>query len=208
MIIRQFEMLFFHVPRTAGTTIELMFDPVPRDPSRFYPDIIFGFDRGRYTQHLDYRGMHEYVPRELIERYFKFAFFRNTWDRLRSAYAYLKPHYDRKFGSFEGTVRHACTSISSGLSPLGGHFGRQTEYLFKNGVSGELALDFIGRFEDFEDDFYRLCAMRNLRTKVPLLRTNASREPGGDFRRYFSDELAELVFVTYQPEIEFFRYSF
>jgi hypothetical protein len=72
------ECIFIHVPRCAGTSVS---------------SGLFGRPSGT---HINARMFQTVYSRGEWERYFKFAFVRSPWDRLLSAFRYL-----RKGGSIE-----------------------------------------------------------------------------------------------------------
>src|SRR5947208_3465937 len=62
--------IFIHIPKTAGSSIAL---------SLF----------GEQLEHITYRDYQIANPRK-FDRYFKFAFVRNPWDRVVSSYFFLR----------------------------------------------------------------------------------------------------------------------
>ena len=67
----QHKCIFIHITKTAGTSVAKS---------------LFNYLPYHYTA-IDYRVIY---GRKTFDEYFKFAFVRNPWDRLYSAYRYLK----------------------------------------------------------------------------------------------------------------------
>jgi hypothetical protein len=61
-----------HVPKTAGVAISLA---------------LFGNLAGEHASIRDYQTIY---PKSVFERYVRFTFVRNPWDRLLSAFSFLK----------------------------------------------------------------------------------------------------------------------
>ncbi|PSJ17036.1 sulfotransferase family 2 domain-containing protein [Nitrosomonas supralitoralis] len=185
--------IFIHIPKTAGISV---------------CQALFGCLGGG---HLTARTYQVIFGAECYKNYFKFAFVRNPWDRLVSAYVFLKKggldeqdkiwareHLD-KFDNFQSFVMHGLTSsdIYCGL-----HFIPQCEYVVNK--DNEIDVDFIGRFETLESDFEILA--KRLGVSANLSKINHSQK--GDYRSYYNDASAEVVAKLYSRDIELFDYSF
>ena len=203
MVINNIQSIFFHVPKCAGHCIEQFFMPGERDYKVYNDDIVFGLKNGVMTQHVNYTNLLKLKAKSVVGDYFKFAFFRNTWERLASAYYYLKPLYDSKHGDFDTLIRHVCSRVSCNNYVQGWHFGKQTDYIFHR---GKPILNFIGSYEKLDEDFKQLCSLITVDYK-PLQKTNQSAKPS-NWQSLYNDETIELVKNAYAHEIEFFKYEF
>ncbi len=141
-------------------------------------------------------------------------FVRNPWDRLVSAYFYIKRggrterdkrwkgFVDRECGSFGDFVRLFRTRRGSPFR-MGKFFLPQ--YIFGIDERGELCLDFIGRFERLEEDLEEV----RKRTGAPASELQRLNQSGrGDYREYYDDQTAAIVSEIYWRDIELFDYSF
>lgn len=207
MILHDKKVIFYHVPKVAGVSIEQALLPGNRDYRYFNSDILFGLDKGIMTQHLTYSGMSKYVDSQVMDGYFKFAFFRNTWERLVSAYTYLEKHYTQKHGSFEDCIKKFCEIVQSGEYNEGWHFGKQTDFLYKNKLYGDLAVDFVGRFENIEEDF-KIVSEKIGIPATNLKKLNATKPREKPYIEYYTKDLVDLVHKTYESEISYFGYKF
>lgn len=186
----RYRCIFIHIPKTAGSAVaQSLFDA----PSRHDPYWVY-----------------KTVNASKFGAYFKFAFVRNPWDRLVSSYEYLSaggndlqdrvwaarhmPRYP-DFGSF---VRKGLTEpgIRSWM-----HFVPQTDFILDR--TGRLMVDFLGRFENLEEDF-RAVASR-LNSGARLETANASqRRP---FQSYYDQDTARIVRNVYARDIEVLGYQ-
>jgi hypothetical protein len=185
--------VFVHIPKNAGVSL---------------CNALFGCLGGGHLTARTYRAI---FGVECYDSYFKFAFVRNPWDRLVSAYTFLKK--GGLNGQDEAWAREHLAVypdfkdfVKRGLNPGSLyeklHFIPQWEYLVNR--DGKIAMDFLGRFETLEDDFDQVA--KRLRVAASLPRANAS--PRGDYRSYYDDASAEIVARLYARDIELFRYSF
>jgi len=206
MIFPQQHAIFFHVPRTAGYSMEQFILPGKRDYRLFHSDILFGINEGVMTQHLTYRGMLNYRDESFLNSHFKFSFFRNTWDRIASCFMYNPEHYLKKYGSFEKCLLSLYNRISNNENVDEGHFQPQTNYLFRNQIDGDLAVDFIGRYENLQYDFAKICSILEIPYKtLPVTNTPKKQD---QYSSLYTNKTRELVEEMYSAEITYFKYSY
>lgn len=192
----QHKCIFIHVPKNGGISVA---------------DGLFGKDRmlgGHYS--IDF---YKIVFGKEFENYFKFGFSRNPWDRLVSAFYYLKGggldfrdvawernHISqyKEFGEF--VDNWLCSkNIRKGM-----HFIPQSDFLCD--CAGSIAVNFVGRFETMDRDFAFLADRLNL-GKIRLPYSNQSKRRK-DYRTYYKDHQAERVASVYAKDINLFKYHF
>jgi hypothetical protein len=188
--------IFVHIPRTAGTAIAS------------------GLFQGLGGGHTSIASYALVFSREEFTRFFKFAFVRNPWDRVVSAYFHLKAggasRMDTRWAarhlagieSFEQFVELRLTTENV-LTSL--HFRTQTSFI-AHPVTGETMVDFLGRVEDLQRDL-RYVSDR-LGKRVELARVNAASGRFTDYRRHYTDKIAEIVASVYVRDIAALGYSF
>lgn len=154
---------------------------------------------------------------------FSFTFVRNPWDRLVSCYrdkirgevpdftsfdrargvAYCLARFDafRPGMSFREFV-NAVVDIRDDEADE--HF--RSQHTFVTNLTGEVAVDFVGRFETLERDFQRVCQMRGL-PQLTLPRVQAAKTP----RRYtdfYTEETRSIVANRFRKDVVLFSYEF
>jgi hypothetical protein len=145
---------------------------------------------------------------------FTFAFIRNPWDRLVSAYEFARmevsywhnnrskkpawhhPDHARvKTMSFNDFVRDFSLNQKHYTHPS---FRPQWSCFCDS--SQRNLLDFIGKFEHLERDFAYICGV--------LGKPNISSKEHDDYRKYYSDSLIEDVRKIYEIDIGIMNYEF
>lgn len=193
--------IFVHIPKTAGMSLR---------------QSIYASHLGYHTSLLSYFRAY---PTDLYLNYFKFAFVRNPWDRLYSAYRYLSgkscTEYDQKYwaSTFGGISFPAFVleSVKNRGLPTYIHFNSQHSFLatsrFSRLSSPILGVNFLGLYENLADDYSIIAERLNLNSS--LEKVNSSR--GCDKRAYFdayTPEMATVVSGVYKQDIDLFGYSF
>lgn len=176
--------LFIHVPKTAGVSVRYWLSRVAND------DTVLSWDHATIMQ---WKAM---LRPEAFSNFFKFAFVRNPWDRLVSNYSWcLANHVPFVEGkSFDEYVR---------LPNLLDYFPSQSHWLMNE--KREYLVDFIGRFENIEEDIVELARRLDVPV-VPLERRNGSCHH--DYRLYYTRRTKELVRQIYSEDINRFEYQF
>jgi hypothetical protein len=136
---------------------------------------------------------------------------RNPWDRLLSAYEFLRrggfhaadarwaQRHLSRYDDFGAFVRGWVTPENVASSV---HFRPQTGFLYlPDGSSG---VDFIGRYENLETDFRKVC--KQLGIEVGLQSLNAG--PARDYRDVYDSETRRIVDRVFRQDIVALDYCF
>ncbi len=189
------QAIFIHIPKNAGQSIR----------SSLFENLLPG--------HLNVYTYQLIFPKRLFDRYFKFAFTRNPWDRLVSAYTFMKSggahEKDRlwsekllsRFSGFEHFVQEGLREAEIQAWP---HFRPQVEFL--KGQGGGIEVDFLGRFENIDRDFEIVC--QQLGIERELLHINKTKAKRESYQSYYSAESREIASQIYSQDIAEFDYDF
>ena len=212
MICPKYKTIFFHAPKTAGTSIEQAFGEkniLSRD--------------GKHANVLEIKNhLCLNIKKPMIyENYFKFTFTRNPFGLIFSFYCFhsnlggnspFRLEEGGKLDTFEKFI------LEVGENGLSGSiirdwankrnaakcFGRVNQKQFAY-IDGEMEIDFIGRFENLEKDFKVVSKVVGLDSVLP--HRNNSRKP----RPYWSNytyETREIVEKLLKEDLETVNYCF
>ena len=139
------------------------------------------------------------------KHYFKFAFVRNPYDRLVSAYHDFK--YSEGHQSWAYPIQQYSTfkdfALNLDNSPCREfiHLKPQFEYLELN---GRLGVDFVGRFEKLDEDFQKIKSLLNVEMK-PLEnhRTSAHEQ----YEEYYDEQTKEAIHRLYEKDFQELGYE-
>jgi len=227
MICREHNCLFVHIPKTGGQSVEQFFMDLLGlnwDQDREKLLLQANPDRTRGTEKLAHLSAAEYidcgyVSREEFSRLFKFSFVRNPWDRLLSEYRYRNYFHHRSFRDF----------VLNKLPRPGWHDQYRhimPQYDMLHDRQGNLMVDFVGRFEDLQGDFDRVCERlgiadsrlphrnrsdkksRDLKRKIRNLLYLNGENQRHNIADFYDDETREAVARYYANDIRTFGYRF
>lgn len=240
MICHQYKCIFVHVPKNGGQSVETVFLNLlglnweTRAPLLLRENKVPELGPHRLahlkiTEYLKYK----YISEEISQTYFKFSFVRNPWDRLVSFYKYLEFYHRISFKTF---VRMACRQELWKFVPWYDWFVAPQSDFFCD-ENGNIAVDFVGRFEWFQEDFNSVCKEIGL-PPMTLPHVNASKHTANShfmhstllhplkpirhywrhhrfhpypllksYLEYYDGETRDMVAEFYRKDIEMFGYQ-
>ena len=161
----------------------------------------------KFPRHAKAVAAKELLPEPIFDSLFKFVTVRNPWDLQVSSYHHIlreKPEVLEGVRDFADFLRlkfdperpyNYMLDISAEL---------QHEYILD--LRGRIIVDYIARYENLQKDFHEACWRIGIPTpRLPHLRKAEDRK---DYRRYYTDELAELVSSHYRRDLEVLGYTF
>lgn len=228
MLSHETESIYIHIPRAAGTSLIRALGGRETPDCSHYHDSLADQRFAPPPPHLrayDYVRYGHVTP-EQYDRYFKYSFVRNPWDRLVSEYKYRRNASRFSFREFvlSHFPRPSWTDEYCHVIP-------QVDFLCDE--DGQMLVDFVGRFESLPEDFKVICSRLGLEPRA-LPRLNRSRSV---FRRdvgplevaanirdllsptrkrntfesytdYYDEETRQFVADFYRRDVETFGYEF
>ena len=215
LVSESHRFIFVHVQKTAGTSITEVLRPLCLTASggriaRLGSDLGLVRDWRRYhfRKHAPLRRAERVLPAEAFASFYKFAFVRNPWDLQVSSFHHLRRERRHLLGDaaeFGEFLRRKLDPKRAYQYHIDTSMQLQVDYLVD--LRGEVLVDFLGRYERLEADFREACSRIGIKgRKLPHRRQAVDRK--ADYRRYYTDETAELVARHFARDIELLDYRF
>ncbi len=198
MINHKHKLIFIHIPRTGGTSIERAL--CGRDWLNIHAP----------SKHLTAHTAKK-IYSEYWDEYFKFTFVRNPWDRMVSLLKYgqfygvsldiqdiiRSENYFMYFKKIEYDKRYFNENQFNDFNTI-------NESVYQNIFGVEM--DFIGKFENLEEDFSEICLINNIiNKKLPHVEKSHHRK---NYNQYYDSESIQLIEKKYNKDIKLFNYEF
>ncbi|MEM9922921.1 MAG: sulfotransferase family 2 domain-containing protein [Cyanobacteria bacterium P01_D01_bin.50] len=226
MISHKHQVIFIHIPKTAGSSIEKklgLYEEVTwgvqdhRTVKQIRPLSLFNHSRylfnptalrtqslSRYTMLNEMLGLptdpRRHGPRATereFASYFKFTVVRNPWSRVYSWYRNVMR------GSRHGVP--AC-DFPTFLGKFADNWGLRPQTYWIADFDGSIPLDRIVRFENLAEEMVDVLTELGFKDcNLPYLLKSKNTS---DYRTAYDDLSAELVAKRYSDEIEMFNYDF
>ncbi|EAI4489431.1 sulfotransferase family 2 domain-containing protein [Campylobacter coli] len=192
----KYKCIFIHVPKVAGSSIER---------------VIYQTDKWLvgHVKASDYMNF----DKDKFDSYFAFGFVRNPYDRVVSAYHYLKKGGGNKndetwaskniykYSSFEEFVL-ALEDLEIQNKILNWmHFTPQYKFLCDS--EKNILVNFVGKFENLEEDFKKI--LKILSRKDKLIHINKSLH--ANYKKYYNDAMYKIIRDIYRDDFEIFDYD-
>jgi hypothetical protein len=191
----QHRCIFVHIPKCAGISLVRS---------------LFGdFDCG-HTNLRRYQIM--FAPAE-FNSYFKFTIVRNPYDRLVSAFLFLKgggvnekdkQWAEKNLSPYDTFDAFAREGLGRGNIRRALHFRPQSNFICAR--KHRPGLDFIGYYENLQADFAIISQRLGMNASLVESNRNVSREK--DYRQYYTDASRKIVADFYADDLRILGYDF
>ena len=230
-ILHSAKIIFVHIPKTGGGTIEKTLGIYGNDNNgNLCPDhtLLYGKYKNKFLQHLTISQIKEINKKEFAT-YKKISFVRNPYDKIISEYLWRIQVYGKRKLEFKEYIIEEVVPRKNNINKfvknfykdesfvpfLDAHYINQVDYLFLN---KKLAVDEIGKFENFEDDFTRIFNKKPINTKVHKSKINYTYYlikkilpkflANKMYRKYYDYETENIIRKEFSKDIEIFNYNF
>ena len=216
MISRQHEVVFVHIPKTGGQSIEGVFLKAlgiawkDRDQLAMGPND----DPARGPSKLAHLYAREYVEMGHIsagdyQRFTSFAVVRHPFDRIVSEYRYRitarmkkgKPVPDDLYDGFDAFIRK---EARNSFGDLARHMARQVDYV--TDASGQVIVDHVFHLERLDAEIGPLLK-KVFGRDVVLPRSNASKAAEGITVAGMRADQKAYLYNRYRADFEMFGYE-
>ena len=201
---KKYKFIFIHIPKSAGSSIYFALKPFS-DPValKFISSPLkkIGNPINLGPEPLDSHSTAKEIQSILgldFFNYFKFVFVRNPWERVCSDYYYIRNNKTHPAHAKTVNTKDLNEFISKGIYVL----RPQCDFIFDD--SNNQLVDFIGRYENLEEDFNHI--LEKLKINVQLKRFNSNYYMS--HKEILNKESIELIYERYKKDISIFKYNF
>ena len=201
--------IFVHIPKTGGTSIrKALAKTYHKSGLEQVPNQAIGVPSMRPVKHSPAVYIKRAVGLSSWNSFYRFAFVRNPWDWCVSTYHFIKKtRRDPRRSlvskmSFDDFVVWLYNNLES-LKRMHQSFNGQNSYIINK--KGKVLVDFVGRFENLQDDYAKIC--NNIGIKPKILGTHNGTKHK-QYKEYYTDTTINMVSTIFKKDINIFNYSY
>jgi len=196
LLIRDYNALFIHIPKTGGTSIEFSFGM--KYEMEYNLELFLGRSKVDSQVLMQHATIEQLISIGCLQTgevssLFKFAFVRNPWDRAVSNWQWLVQGAD-----YQGTLLEYLNDTELIL-----HEVPQWSFIYDK--EGKPIVDFVGRFETLQEDFNLVCDFMNCERKVLPHEMKTKRK---HYSEYYTTETLTKIAEMHHKDIELFGYNY
>lgn len=189
----EYKCIFIHIPKAAGSSLCLS---------------MFGSQIG-HIKYSDYLRENNQKTQE----YFKFTFVRNPWDRVLSAYTFLKnggmndqdsAWAEENLSQYDDFNEFVYDWINEKNILTQVHFVPQIKYI-EDPITGVIKMNFIGRVENIQNDLNFITKRLGVKN-VELKKLNTSNH--SKYQEVYNEKSKKIIERVYAEDIYRFGYKF
>ena len=202
MISHSHNFTFIHLPKTGGCSIEKSLSP---ELARSSPAPRHNEGFAINYQHATLREIQLFHPES--QPFFSFCFVRNPWDRLVSFYSHISQRNGAWIKQCKPSPMFSFNRMIQNLYLKKFHPSyNHCPYTFMAPCLEWIEnISFVGRFENLQSDFGKVCKILKLPLRQLPLLNSSSRSP---YESYYTDSSINMVGDLYKKDIEYFGYEF
>ena len=196
------KVIFVHVPKTAGSSMEKFI--LDKDLDCMDPEELYGVDEnGRALQHLMASDIKQIVPN--YAQYFSFSIVRNPYERIVSEYFWcpiedVGHKGDQTFDEFLSYAKHVVLTQNYFANAFTDHFIPQYKFVYDDQMNK--IVNHVGRFENLDKTVRIVRRKMNLEKPFPKLNARRSNE-----RVNLTRDQKNTIYDLYKKDFELFGYA-
>ena len=187
------KFIFIHIPKTGGTSVKkYLYEYANKDQLLFNGDKVIDLNNWHPHEPMNYQ---DYIT---YKAYLKFTFVRNPWARHASLWKFLHARKDPHGGYmwFTQYIQAVCKGQLI-------YSRNQSDYFTDNGW---VMIDYVGRFEAFEEDFKEILEKLNIPFYKPM--PHIKDQGDYDYHDMYTNEIKDLIYKHCMVDIKQFKYEF
>jgi hypothetical protein len=199
LICKEENFIFIHIPKNSGTEMSKQIQEIYKNCELIKEvDKTTGIDK----MHLYLEVIDKYIDKDFFTKAIKFCIIRNPYEKIYSAWNYLKKRYEYK--DVNEFIKHKLSEeFIYGLELVNkdARVHYRPQYTFIYDEKNNNKIDYIIRYEKLNEDIDKLNKKYNL--KIPLYGNNKENM----YIKYLNNESINKINELYKKDFELLQYE-
>ncbi len=203
IICNEKKFIFIHIPKNSGTAMTKELQKTYKDTQLLMFCERDGINIGIDKMHLYYDVIDKFIPKNILDKYFKFCIIRNPYNKLYSAWNFIKERHG--YSDVNDFIKYKLNEeFIYGKELIPGdarvHYRPQFTFVYDN--ENNKFADFIIRYENLNEDISKINEKYDL--NIPLY------DDGNSQKSYISllnKESIIKINSLYKKDFELFNYE-
>ncbi len=197
------KFVFIHIPKNSGTAMTNELQKIYKNTKLLINVERNGVNIGIDKMHLYYDVIYEFIPRNVLENYFKFCIIRNPYNKLYSAWNFLKDR--QEYSNVNDFIKYKLNEeFIYGKEIIQGdarvHYRPQFTFVYDN--KNNKFADYIIRYENLNEEIIIMNEKYGLDIK-PYDNSNSQKS----YINHFTEESILKINSLYKKDFELFNYE-
>ena len=199
-IHHELNMIFVHIPKTAGSSITNALKKLNKSNEREKSPKI-----GKHAKAFEIKYL---LGCDIWQNYFSFAFIRNPWDLMVSSYNWWRqkaqtlPAHKRISDKILKMSFEDFISSKYGSYMINERYGNYFDWISED---GKIIVDYIGKVEFIKEDWKKICEINDLK-QISIPHINKSKRK--DYKKYYNPKTRKIIYNRFRKSIKKFNYEF
>lgn len=197
------EFIFIHIPKNSGTAMTKELQKIYKDTTFLINCDRDGINIGIDKMHLYYDVIDKFISKNLLDNYFKFCIIRNPYNKLYSAWNFIKKRHG--YSDVNDFIKYKLDEeFIYGKELIPGdarvHYRPQFTFVYNN--ENNKFADFIIRYENLNEDISKMNEKYGL--NIPLYDDGNTKK---SYINLLNKESIIKINSLYKKDFELFNYE-
>jgi len=192
-IIHDHKIIFIHIPKTGGTSIESCFNMKMLNKKNMYGT----YNKQEFT-HFTAKDIKASIDENIWKEYTKFTIIRNPYDKMISEWKRIVGNLKDEPNQFKNWLKKVRIPKDH-KNKNTTHFTKQVDFVLEKNKE---IVDKIFRFENYEE------VTNFIKIKTNKIVPHANRSTHKHYSYYYDEEAKNILENLYKEDLDYFGYSF
>ena len=197
------KFIFIHIPKNSGTEMTKELKKTYKDTTLLMNCERNGINIGIDKMHLYYDVIDKFIPKNILDNYFKFCIIRNPYNKLYSAWNFIKERHG--YNDVNDFVKYKLDKefiYGKELIPGDARVHYRPQFTFVYDTENNKFANFVIKYENINEDISKMNTKYSL--TIPLYDNGNTQK---NYINFFNKESITKINSLYKKDFVLFNYE-